>query len=288
MLGFSPLSASPLSDAGGETMSFLAEIQSVVDNLDGTYTVNATFNRETDRKFSSGDNELSVTVDQETASTAADRDWLPATGWQYVDVTTPDPTSEIVDQYAAGPILTGYQGVIKSTTNEDAVDVTLEPDLNYTFGPYAGSTDQTTEFYAINASGTVLAEETITFDFSTVGVPVLSSPTGTATGAATASGTVTTDDGTGTLYFYASTNSTETAATIKASGSSQVVGVVGSQGVGVTGLTPETLYYLHYVQDDDGAQESNVVSSSSFTTLATSDVPAASRTSIFHIANYLR
>lgn len=53
--------------------------------------------------------------------------------------------------------------------------------------------------------------------------PVLSSPTGVATGDTTATGTVITDELNGTLYYYASTNATETAATIKASGSSQAV-----------------------------------------------------------------
>lgn len=96
--------------------------------------------------------------------------------------------------------------------------------------------------------------------------PVLSSPTGTATGSTTASGTVSTDEGNGTLYFYASTNASETAATIKASGSSQAVSGTGSQAVSFTGLTGSTTYYAHYVQDDASSNESNVVSSSSFKT----------------------
>ena len=98
-----------------------------------------------------------------------------------------------------------------------------------------------------------------------VTAPVLSSPTGTETGATTASGTVTTDEGNGTLYFIATENATETAGTIKA-GSSQAVTGTGSQAVSVSGLTPETTYYLHYVHDDASSNESNVVNSSSFTT----------------------
>jgi len=96
--------------------------------------------------------------------------------------------------------------------------------------------------------------------------PVLSLPTGTTTGSTTASGTVSTDEGNGTLYYYASTNSTETAATIKASGDSQAVSASGVQNVTFTGLTESTTYYAHYVQDDTATNESNTQHSASFTT----------------------
>lgn len=96
--------------------------------------------------------------------------------------------------------------------------------------------------------------------------PIISSPTGVQTGDTTASGTVSTDEGNGTLYYYTSTNSSETAATIKASGSSQAVSAAGTQNVTVTGLTDSTAYYLHYAQDDGATNESNVVSSTQFTT----------------------
>jgi len=101
-----------------------------------------------------------------------------------------------------------------------------------------------------------------------VTAPVLSSATGTSTGTTTATGTVDTDEGNGTLYFYASTNSSELAATIKAEGS-QAVTVSGTQNVSFTGLTAGTEYYAHYVQDDSSSNESNVVSSTpAFTTTA--------------------
>ena len=97
--------------------------------------------------------------------------------------------------------------------------------------------------------------------------PVLSSPTGTATGSTTASGTVvTTNDANGTLYYWATTNASETAADIKANGDSQAVTAQGVQAVSITGLTASTTYYIHYVHDDAAANESNVVSSGAFTT----------------------
>jgi len=114
--------------------------------------------------------------------------------------------------------------------------------------------------------------------------PVLSLPTGTKTGSTTATGTVSTDEGAGTLYYYASTSSSETAATIKASGSSQAVSASGSQAVSFTGLTVSTTYYAHYAQDDASSNESNVVSSSSFTTDA-AGIALPSRTFKVHAEN---
>lgn len=101
--------------------------------------------------------------------------------------------------------------------------------------------------------------------------PVLTSPTGTATGETTASGTVSTDEANGTLYYLATTNSTESAATVKG-GSSQAVTATGSQSVSVTGLTAGTGYYLHYVHRDAAGNDSTVASSALFTTDA---VPVA-------------
>jgi len=97
--------------------------------------------------------------------------------------------------------------------------------------------------------------------------PILSSPTGIKTGSTTGSGTVSTDEANGTLYFWATINATETAANIKASGDSQSVTAIGTQNVTFSGLTPSTNYYAHYVHDDAATNESNVVNSSpAFTT----------------------
>jgi len=101
-----------------------------------------------------------------------------------------------------------------------------------------------------------------------VTAPVLSLPTGTQTGKTTGSGTVSTDEDNGTLYFWATTSATETAANIIASGSSQSVTATGEQAVSFTGLTAGTAYYAHYVQNDAASNESNVVSSTAFTTVS--------------------
>lgn len=106
--------------------------------------------------------------------------------------------------------------------------------------------------------------------------PVLTSPTGATASATTATGTVTTDEGNGTLYFLATTNSTESAATVVAGGAtggSVTVTSTGSKSVNVSGLTPATGYYLHYVQDDAALNRSARVSSSQFTTSAADSTP---------------
>jgi len=102
-----------------------------------------------------------------------------------------------------------------------------------------------------------------------VTAPTLTSPTGTQTGSTTASGTVTTDEGNGTLYYLASTNATETAVTVKAA-SSQAVSGTGSQSVSFAGLTASTTYYAHYCHRDAAGNDSAVANSTSFTTAAAS------------------
>lgn len=100
--------------------------------------------------------------------------------------------------------------------------------------------------------------------------PTLTSPTGTATGSTTASGSVSTDEANGTLYRLASTNATETAATVKAAALTTTVSATGVQSTGVTfsGLTASTTYYAHYLHRDAAGNDSAIVSSASFTTNA--------------------
>lgn len=97
--------------------------------------------------------------------------------------------------------------------------------------------------------------------------PTLSSPTGTATGATTATGTVSTNEANGTLYYVTTVNATETGTTVKA-GSSQAVTATGVQNVSRTGLTASTTYRHHYLHRDAAGNDSTVSSSATFTTSA--------------------
>lgn len=139
-----------------------------------------------------------------------------------------------------------------------------------------GNTSLDGECWYVGTNLSVAEVEAITADPSTVieyiasdtTAPILTSPTGAATGASTASGTVVTDEANGTLYRLASTNATETAATVIAAALTQTVTATGSQSVSFTGLTASTTYYAHYVHRDAAGNDSDRVSSSSFTTTA--------------------
>jgi len=98
--------------------------------------------------------------------------------------------------------------------------------------------------------------------------PTLTNPSTSAVGTTTATGNVTTDEANGILYFLVTANATETAATVKASGTTQAITTTGAKSVNITGLTASTTYYAHFVHTDAAANDSAVVSSSSFTTSA--------------------
>lgn len=117
------------------------------------------------------------------------------------------------------------------------------------------------------------------YDTGDTTAPVLTLPTGASTGTTTASGTVTTDEGNGTLYFLASINATETVAAVKASTGTQAITTTGSKSVAFTGLTAGTLYYAHYVHTDAALNNSLRVTSTSFTTAAAGDTTPPTLTS---------
>jgi hypothetical protein len=98
--------------------------------------------------------------------------------------------------------------------------------------------------------------------------PTLSALSASATGATTATGSVTTNETGGTLYWLFSTSSTATAAQVKA-GNSMTVTAAGAQTLPGTGLTASTQYYLHVLHRDTYPQDSAVLSlGSPFTTQA--------------------
>lgn len=160
-------------------------------------------------------------------------------------------------------------------TNGDSQTVTATGVQNVSVTGLTASTTYYIHYLQDNGvDSNVVSSASFTTDASPdVTPPVLSLPTGTETGAQTADGTVTTDESNGTLYFYVSTNSSETAGTIKASGDNQSVTAIGVQNVSFINLTPSTVYYAHYVHDDASTNESNVVSSASFTTDAIDTTP---------------
>jgi hypothetical protein len=103
--------------------------------------------------------------------------------------------------------------------------------------------------------------------------PNLSSPSGTATGATTASLSVSTDKA-GTIYYLVNTSATATVAAVKA-GTAITASNTGTYTPSVTGLAGATTYYAHFVETDSSAQDSTVVNSNAFTTAAVDSVAPA-------------
>lgn len=113
--------------------------------------------------------------------------------------------------------------------------------------------------------------------------PTLSSPTGTKTGANTATGTVSTNEANGTLSVVVTTSATKPSiAQVRAgqtnTGSAapwsgnQAVSSTGTKTANATGLTPSTAYYYHFQHRDAAGNDSTVETSASFTTDPPSDV----------------
>jgi hypothetical protein len=107
--------------------------------------------------------------------------------------------------------------------------------------------------------------------------PILTSATGTQTGSTTASGSVTTDEANGTLYYVTTANASETGTTVKA-GASQAVTATGAQSVSRTGLTAATTYRHHFLHRDAAGNDSAVLSSATFTTAAAPKVATVTLT----------
>ena len=144
---------------------------------------------------------------------------------------------------------------------------------------YAGLTASTAyycHYLHVDLAGnqsSVVSSSSFTTDASAdTTAPVLSLPTGVKVNSTRGDGTVSTDEANGTLYGWATTNSTETAANIKtnaiANFDTATVTATGVQPALVfTSLSPATAYFAHFMHEDAATNQSNVVSSSpAFTT----------------------
>ena len=112
--------------------------------------------------------------------------------------------------------------------------------------------------------------------------PILSSATDAANGATASTGSVSTDEANGTLYWVATTSGTApTAAQVKlgqdnsgtaatSSGSQAVSGTGVQNTAGGSGLTASTAYTTHFMHEDAAGNQSTVASASGFTTAAAS------------------
>ena len=255
---------------------------------------------------------------------AANNDSTVSTTAQFTttsaDVTPPTLTSPTGVQTGATTATIGattnegngtlYGVVTVSGTAPTQAQVKLGQDSNGVAATFAGSLAiSSTGAKTINATGltastsyfahlmhedaatnqsTVVSSVQFTTTAADTIAPNLTSPTGTQTGSTTASGSVTTDEGNGTLFAVVSTSGTppsvaqiqagndstgSAAAFALGSGSGVAVPVSGVRNVTATGLTPSTAYFWHYQQQDASGNDSTVVSSATFTTDATDTTP---------------
>src|SRR5690554_1536075 len=143
-------------------------------------------------------------------------------------------------------------------------------------GTITGPNGTYTLHHIIGATGAV---ESTSYTISTADVtaPTLSALTATGTDPDTIDVSVTTDEGNGTLYVYASANATESAATVKTDAqSSQTVTATGVQTNALTLAVGS--YYVHAMHEDAATNQSAVVSSAQVTLAAIPVVESASVT----------
>lgn len=125
-----------------------------------------------------------------------------------------------------------------------------------------------------------------TFPSGDTTAPTLSSPTDAANGQTASTGSVSTDEGNGTLYWVVTTSATAPSAaqvklgqdntgTAATASGSQAVSATGVQNITPSGLTASTAYTTHFMHEDTASNQSAVASASGFTTSAAATVPAA-------------
>jgi hypothetical protein len=158
---------------------------------------------------------------------------------------------------------------IKASSLTQAISSAGAKTVNFT--GLSASTPYYAHFVHVDAAGnTSNVVDSTSFTTAAAGdnqAPNLSSPVGTQTGQTTATATVVTDEGNGTLYYIVTQNATETAATVKA-GASKAVTATGTQSVSFSGLTAGTTYYSHFLHRDAAGNDSTVANGPGFTTAA--------------------
>ena len=168
-------------------------------------------------------------------------------------------------------------------------DLSVRNTVSYTFGTVPSGQYWGFGFYQAGFTG--VFDDFVIEDLAggDVTAPVLTSAVGTETGATTATVGATTDEDNGTMYVVVTTSNTQPSIVqIKAGqdhtgaaaafADDQVITTTGAKTFSATGLTASTTYYAHLVHADAAANDSNRITSASFTT-DTPDTTAPTLTS---------
>lgn len=156
--------------------------------------------------------------------------------------------------------------------------------FNFSGGDVPANGNYSVRFYIEDKAGRI-SDYSLTEDISLVWgtdstAPVLTSAAGTTTGSTTATGSVSTNEGNGTMYAVVTTSATTPSkAQVKAGqnhagaaatfADDVTVDAIGTWAFAATGLTANTAYYWHFMHEDAATNQATVVSSTSFTTDAT-------------------
>jgi len=190
--------------------------------------------------------------------------------WVVAESSTPPTAAQIKagEDFSGNPAAASGSQLVVSSGVKNVAGTGLAPDTTY----YTHYVHENTAGDSNVASADGFTTEALPMN------PVLSAPTDAADGSTACTGTVTTDQGSGTLYWVVSISSTPpSVAQVKAGQSadgspatasgSQAVSTSGEQNISDGGLSPGTTYYTHYVQNNVNG-DSNVASADGFTTNA--------------------
>ncbi len=217
-----------------------------------------------DTKSGSSTADLSVTTDSDD-------------GTLYVVVTV-SSTAPTAAQIKAGQNSAG--GVARYASNQA---ITSTGAKTFTANGLSESTAYTTFFMhedtAGNQSNISSADGFTTDPGPDTVAPVLTAPIDNTTGSTTASLTVDTDEGNGTLYVVATTSSTppskarvklgqDNAGIAATYASNQAISTTGTKSFSATGFTASTAYTAFFMHEDAAANQSNVSAANGFTTNA--------------------
>jgi hypothetical protein len=150
--------------------------------------------------------------------------------------------------------------------------VAAQPAPSVQIPPDAGGAAFVMQMRARVAEAPGLWSSWVTIASGTVGaLPRLSAVSVEASGTQSCTASVSTDTGTGLLYWEVTETATPPAG-IKAA-RNQPVTATGLQTVTATGLVADTTYYVHFVQSDGAGHDSAPISSQAFTTDQADQVP---------------
>lgn len=142
-------------------------VAATVNSVTGSdpYTINFTFDRTAAKLFNSTGYPLYHEVDAENVTSAGNVPYLPVSGQDFIDLSSPvDTAGTLGETYAGSATATGDQWVHDTTLTGDATVTMDVDDQGYWILSGTPSATSTADFYRIDSTGTVDVEDTISFE----------------------------------------------------------------------------------------------------------------------------